>query len=118
MTVFLLGRSALLDLVALGGPEALVLARAELHAGLRVQALVAGAHDPLLRHARGGKGTARGHLPAAAEEEDGHLDAGAADLHVGLPRVAHHVVGEGLALLEGPGARATTQHRLALDVRI
>merc|ERR1719487_1513364 len=93
--------SALLDLVALRRPEALVLAGAKLRAGLRVHSLVAGADDPLLRHARGGERAPRGHLPAAAKQEDRHLDARAAHLHLRLARVADHVVRKSLALLEG-----------------
>merc|ERR1719378_1512728 len=107
-------RSALLDHVALCRAEGLLHLGAEGLARVRVEPLVAGANGPLVRHAGGREVAPRGHLAAASEEEHRHLDAGAADLHLGLHGVLHHEVGEGVALLQRARARAVAEDRLAL----
>merc|ERR1719443_1371079 len=107
---------ALLDLVALRGAEPLVSAGAEALASLGVETLVASTDNPLFRHPRRGERAARRHLPATAEEEDRHFDAGSADFDLWLPGVRDHVIGEGAALVERARARTGAEHWLALDV--
>merc|ERR1719261_659126 len=108
--------SALLDLVALRRSEALVARWGEGLANVGRELGVACAHGPGVGHAGRGKPSARGHLAAAAQEEDGHLHARAADLDLGLLGVAHHEVGEGAALVERTRAHVQTKHWLTLHV--
>merc|ERR1719261_1859607 len=108
--------SALLDLVALRRSEALVARWGEGLADVGRELGIASAHGPGVGHAGRGEPSARGHLAAAAQEEDGHLHARAADLHLGLLGVAHHEVGEGAALVQRTRAHVQAKHWLTFYV--
>ncbi len=97
---------ALLDLVGLVGAELRVVRRGPGLAHVRRVAGVAGAQGLLMFVV----------VSAAAAQEEGGLDAGAAHLDGRRVRVGHELRRERHALVEGTLTRAVAEHRLVLDV--